>query len=168
MCMYIHRCHWTKKIKSIGFYQGQTKGQLPGVPTCKGHYSVTGIIRNMVLANWGFHTQMNFSQNYPQFGHALSRGFTNPVLRWTSVLRGTKWIACLGHHIINLPRMSICCRLALAIVYKNYDKYLLKNKLYNIFRSKATGRQREENISWMYPWNMLIQSMVCPILKQMV
>jgi formylmethanofuran dehydrogenase subunit B len=73
-----------KRIKSTGFYQGQTEEQGSQAAAhganLKGHYDVTGIIRNMVLANLGFHTQMNFSQNYPQFGHVLSRGFTNPVL----------------------------------------------------------------------------------------
>jgi hypothetical protein len=37
-----------------------------------GHYMVNGIFRNMVLVNAGFHVQ-NYSENYPQFGQALSK-----------------------------------------------------------------------------------------------
>jgi len=35
----------------------------------------------MVLVNSGFHTQKNFSENYPQFTHAPWKMFTTPVLR---------------------------------------------------------------------------------------
>ena len=56
--------HGMKRIKSIGFYQDQTEKQANWAATrganLKGHHDVTGIIRNMVLANLGFHTQMNF------------------------------------------------------------------------------------------------------------
>ena len=34
---------------------GEQAGELPGVPTYKGHKDVTGIIRNTVPVNSGFH-----------------------------------------------------------------------------------------------------------------
>jgi len=34
--------------------------RLPGAPAYKGHSEITGIIRNMVLKNSGYHMQLNF------------------------------------------------------------------------------------------------------------
>ena len=38
------------------------------------------VIGNMVLANWGFHTRNNLSENNPQFGHAPSELFASHAL----------------------------------------------------------------------------------------
>jgi hypothetical protein len=51
--------------------RGGPAGELPSVPVYKGHRKVTGLIIGVVLVNSGFHKQKNFSENYPQFGHAL-------------------------------------------------------------------------------------------------
>ena len=45
----------------------------PGAPTYIGFSHVTGIICNMTLVNSAFHTQQDFSENYPQVGHAPSK-----------------------------------------------------------------------------------------------
>jgi hypothetical protein len=37
------------------------------------HHVVNGIFRNMLPVNAGFHMQNNHSENYPQFGQALSK-----------------------------------------------------------------------------------------------
>jgi len=54
----------------------------------------------MVLVSSGFHTQKNLSENYPQFGHALSKSFAGPVLcrksLRISVWRDAKLLACPG------------------------------------------------------------------------
>jgi len=53
--------------------------QLPAAPTYEGCQEVTGVIGNMVLVNSGFYTRKNFSENYPQFGHACPQNFASPV-----------------------------------------------------------------------------------------
>lgn len=54
---------------------------------------VAGIIGHTVLVNSGFRTEKFSSENYPQFGHGLSKTFSSPVLgrkvERISVLRGT-------------------------------------------------------------------------------
>ena len=47
----------------------------------KGRYDVTGIIRNMMLVNSGFHTRKNFSVNYLQFWVRALRKFRQPYPR---------------------------------------------------------------------------------------
>jgi hypothetical protein len=42
--------------------------------------TVTGIMTDIVLANSGFHTLKNFSENYPKFWHTPSERFASPVL----------------------------------------------------------------------------------------
>jgi hypothetical protein len=54
-------------------------GQLPAVPTYEGRQEVTRVIRNMVLVHSGFYTRKNFSENFPQFGHARSQNFASTV-----------------------------------------------------------------------------------------
>jgi hypothetical protein len=56
-------------------------GRLTAAPTFEGHQEVTGVIGNMVLVNTGFYTRKNFSENYPQFGHARHQNFASPVNR---------------------------------------------------------------------------------------
>jgi hypothetical protein len=53
---------------SVLRYEGA--GQLD---SCPGRRDVNGIIGNVGAGNSGFHTPKNFSENYPQFGHAASK-----------------------------------------------------------------------------------------------
>jgi len=66
-------------------YNGRTKDrvnpQLDGSSTYIGREDFSGITGNMVPVNSGFHTRMNFCENYPQLGHAPSKEFTGEVLR---------------------------------------------------------------------------------------
>ena len=55
----------------------------------KGCWDATEIIGNTVLVNTRFHTQNNFSGNYPQFEKAPSKMLASPVL-------GRKWIMDIG------------------------------------------------------------------------
>jgi len=55
-------------VTNTAEFSGETAGQLPGAPTYKRHYDVTGIIGSMVLVNSGVLMRKNFSENYPQFG----------------------------------------------------------------------------------------------------
>jgi len=41
--------------------KGRIAGQLPGAPTYKERYDVTGMIRSIVLANSGVHARKKFS-----------------------------------------------------------------------------------------------------------
>ena len=70
----------------------------PWAPTYNECSAVTGIICNMTLMNSGSHTQNNFSENYPQFGHKLSKEITSSV-------KDRKFLNNFGFkgiHIINL------------------------------------------------------------------
>jgi len=51
-----------------------------GAEPMQGAKYVTGIIGNMMLVNSAFRMRNNFSEDYPQFGHALSKSFASPVL----------------------------------------------------------------------------------------
>jgi hypothetical protein len=66
----------------------------------------------MVLVNSGVHTQKNFSENYPLFGHAVLKVFASPVLgqnhfknihfsghRTTLSARGAKLLPCAGRPV---------------------------------------------------------------------
>jgi len=69
----------------------------PEAPTYIGCSYVTGIICNTTLVNSAFHTRQNCSENYPQFGHALSKErqpFPRPKI--ISVLMGSKLLTWLG------------------------------------------------------------------------
>ena len=59
---------------------GGPAGRLPEAPTYKRRYDVTGIIGHAVPVTLGFHTRKKFSENYPQFGYAPSKGFASLVL----------------------------------------------------------------------------------------
>jgi hypothetical protein len=78
--------------------QDGIRGWPAGPPTHSGWEDVTGKIGNSVLINSDLHTWMNFSENYPQFGHALSKIFAKPVLRRQSL----KDVGFEGHQIISL------------------------------------------------------------------
>jgi len=65
---------------------------------------MTGIIWNLKLANSGFHAQINFSENYLQFGHIPSKMFTSPIPCWNS----SKNVDLKGHQITSLSRVHTC------------------------------------------------------------
>ena len=60
--------------------KGRIAGQLPGAPTYKERYDVTGMIRSIVLANSGVHARKKFFEYFSKFGHAASKIFASPVL----------------------------------------------------------------------------------------
>ena len=57
---------------SVLRYEGPDKGA-GQLGSCLGRRDVNGIIGNVGAGNSGFHTRKNFSENYPQFGHAPSK-----------------------------------------------------------------------------------------------
>jgi hypothetical protein len=83
--------------------RGGPAEQLPGAPTCNGRY-VTGIIGSMGLVNLGYHTRKKCSDNYPQFGHALSKIFVSPTVG----RKGFNNTDFKGDRIIKLPGTQIC------------------------------------------------------------
>jgi hypothetical protein len=60
--------------------RGGPAGQLPAEATYKGRYEVAGIIGNLLLEISIFHKLKNFSENFPQFRHELSKSFASPFL----------------------------------------------------------------------------------------
>ena len=54
------------------------------------------VIGNMALANLGFYTRNNLSENNPQFGHAPLQLFASQVLgrKRISVQRGAEYLIC--------------------------------------------------------------------------
>jgi hypothetical protein len=53
--------------------------QLPRAPTYKLRQDVTEVNGNVLVDKVG-HTRTNTSENYPQFGYAISKRFTSPVV----------------------------------------------------------------------------------------
>jgi len=81
-----HRSH--SALGRAGLRGGLAR-QLPRAPTYKLSHGVTKVNGNVVLVDKVSHTRKNTSENYPQFGYALSKRFTSPVvgqkLKGTSV-----------------------------------------------------------------------------------
>jgi hypothetical protein len=63
---------------SVLRYEGPDKGA-GQLGSCPGRRDVNRIIGNVGAGDSGFHTRNNFSENYPQFGHAPSK-FHQPGL----------------------------------------------------------------------------------------
>jgi len=77
--------------------RGGPAGQLPAAASYsyKGRYDVTGIIGNLLLVISNFHNRKNFSGNFPQFRHELSKSFAIAFLGWNIPRNGsacTRWI----------------------------------------------------------------------------
>jgi hypothetical protein len=97
--------------------QGRTKGwptdQLPGTPTHKGHWKVTGIIGSMVPVYSGFLTRKNFSENHLHFRYAPWKMFASPVLG----RKRLKNIVLKGRQIIRVIGAPTCLGPALCTTY---------------------------------------------------
>lgn len=93
---------WSGRLWQLAWARlsGESAGQLPKPPNCKGRQGVTGITGNMAILNSGFHAwKFFFFGNYPKFGHVPSNIFSSPLLG----RKGTKNVGLKGRKIISLP-----------------------------------------------------------------
>jgi hypothetical protein len=85
--------------------RGEPAGYLPDAPIYKGRQDVTRIIGNIMLMHSGFQMRKNFSTNYQQFWHILSKTFATSVLGQKSLknigLKGAKLLACQGRPYVS-------------------------------------------------------------------